>query len=374
MAVPPELRTQVLLELSRDDLISYFEGTQDPLINDPYFWSKRAAQDFGITPDQFINANPVEATIPTTPYQRWIQILSRDNVVKGSQQFLTISECVYRAIKDGRDELAEYFLALPEARDKDGNIKYRISNAPLYAGLEMANQKWVDFGNSKISGTTAEGRYNSEDLARAMGRGGSIRMLPKGTFEIEADNYAIGIYEGGYNFDYNYTDDRTPDSVKELATIDNILSYEGDASDNGPRLGYILARKGDLDEIRHHLPRLPLNHIRMIVRYAVESNNREMFEVVWPRFVRKSRPERPYFHIKMSAKPSSLLAEVFDQAGIGVDDEDYNVYQYGFTNRATYEYTKQRLGKEFDIYLDGEEDRARQEGEEEGTEEGEDEE
>ena len=339
MTVPPELRNLVLLDLNYSDLIIYFESTNDPIIHDETFWKDKAERDLGISSDQFLHPNPVEAMIPARGHQRYIQIVSRDRVIKGSEQFLGIMECLYKSIKDGSSALPEYFLALPLIHDDTGEISEGVQMAVLYAGLELGSKFWVD---RAIGFRHFYWDQDFGPISRAAGRGGSLRLLDR-KFRLATLGYCIGTTEDGY-----LINKETPEfGIDDLRKYEVLQTKEDLNLLSEKELGEVLAKVFTLAEIKayltdpvnlNHLGRHRIDTFVELLREALRLGYVDIAEYATSRF----DPEIE-IDIDLSSKPTSFLAQVIEKyPRIRFMTADVlNVLELGFVNPATFLFLKE---------------------------------
>ena len=338
MAIPPELRNLVLLDLSYSDLINYFEGTNDPVRHDETFWKDKAVKDLNISSHEFFHPNPVEAMIPAVGHQRYLQIVSRTTLVRGSEQFVTIAECLYRTIKNRNDDLAEYFMGLPLIYKDNGEVYEHIQAAIIYAALEINSKDWFERG-FELRPETWRFRPIEEPFYRAAGRGSSIALLNPQVFHLDTWGLLIGTVESGrylneqgiregegYLWKYVALQSPTPEALADLDDQD---------------LGYVLARIGDLELIKRYRAEgnLDITETSMIqiLKYALMVGRTDMGEYALNLIDLETRLE-----IELSSKPTSLLARITEERpNISIDPFNVlPVLEYGFVNPATFKFLR----------------------------------
>ena len=116
-ALPSELIEQILSYVDYDPLIVLLR-TIDPLFQlDGAFWVEKANVDFNISRTRFWNPNPMDALgldVKTSNYPRfrYVQLASRKGVVRGSETFLSLEQCIIRAHQPRNHSLMDYFTDL----------------------------------------------------------------------------------------------------------------------------------------------------------------------------------------------------------------------------------------------------------------------
>lgn len=123
--LPPELSEEVLLQSSYHTIILQLRSLPQLISTlGPAFWARKAQSDFDTTPEEFNNPNPIERSLfvknddntvgPATGRLRYLQILSREGVEQGSENFRTIEDCTYQTLsiapEDDQERLIAYFL------------------------------------------------------------------------------------------------------------------------------------------------------------------------------------------------------------------------------------------------------------------------
>lgn len=102
-----EARRRALLNLEYDDLLASCNiPFNKSICDDPTFWEEKAQIDYG----QSLRAVRGQKGERLTPQNKYLSLLSREDVARGSECFIDPSLCLERAIITGRDDLTDYFV------------------------------------------------------------------------------------------------------------------------------------------------------------------------------------------------------------------------------------------------------------------------
>ena len=143
MNLPPELLDQILLDADYETVIVLLVNKLITL--DEHFWARKARYDFGVTRSRFYHPNNYDVQLVPRDDQafnqlRYVQIASRFSVVYGSEAFISLQECLIRAVKIKDKSLIDYFIARCRELGYDG-VEYGqrslLKGALLNADLEL---------------------------------------------------------------------------------------------------------------------------------------------------------------------------------------------------------------------------------------------
>ena len=338
MAVPPELRQEVLFHLDYPALLTYFESTHDPLQDDPLFWQAKALVDFDVSSHDFHHPNAIEAEIPVEGHQRYIQILSRDETIKGSEQFLTLAECCYDSVKRSDDVLIDYFVSL--ITDSEGDrIRLTTLSGLLYGALETQNTKWVNYVLSHIDLNLLD----SETVSRAMGRSGNVAQLKGSPIRTQVHGMLVGMGEAGIGLHQTQHRSFINDDEGEIFVATVIGRTQPVDNLNEIEMGRVLPRIGTLVDIQRAVDDGLIDEYGFtdLMSYALRFNDRPLYDYL----MSLNRRWNETVYVLLSSKPSSLLAEFLDTTiPRQISSAPEHVLDQGFINRATYLYVLTNVG------------------------------
>ena len=111
LSLPCELIELVCLEANFDVLKELFRSRVVPLLDDEVFWARKAHKDSGFPKDRYGRRSLVEQeiAIPNFLMIRYVEVVSRRGIVSDSMLFLSLRECLRRAVKIGNESLISHF-------------------------------------------------------------------------------------------------------------------------------------------------------------------------------------------------------------------------------------------------------------------------
>ena len=95
-----------LLDLDYEDILRSCDVNDESqaICADPVFWEDKAQRDYETSLRQ------VESERDLEPREKYLAILSENDVARGSEEFVDSRECLRRAIATGRSDLCQYFV------------------------------------------------------------------------------------------------------------------------------------------------------------------------------------------------------------------------------------------------------------------------
>lgn len=152
------------------------------------FWIEKANKQFGITADEFRQPGGVPTELD--PSQRYLEILSENDVDIGSERFLSLDVCLARAVKKDDRNLIEYFIAKGAKNWDDGAaISARQGNTELA-------KYFLDLGATNLN-RTLKGAIMADDLDLVM------TILERGASAGAGAGASAGASAGGEPIDIN---------------------------------------------------------------------------------------------------------------------------------------------------------------------------
>src|SRR5947208_156334 len=104
--LPYELLTKIVTNLKYEEILDLCRVNKlwNLLCKDDDFWRQKAFLDFGIEPLQF-NDTLLDSQ------QRYLQIYSRFNVMRGSEKFKALNRCLNDSVVKGNLKQVKYFIS-----------------------------------------------------------------------------------------------------------------------------------------------------------------------------------------------------------------------------------------------------------------------
>lgn len=126
--LPPEVFFNILIKLPYQNIITYCSTNKvaNTVCEDNFFWQQKANFDFGILAREFNETN----LTAELRYIEYLTIIGKD-VVPGSENFIEVDTCLYRAAFNNNIPLINYFMT------KGGDKNYAAKGAAGAGNMEL---------------------------------------------------------------------------------------------------------------------------------------------------------------------------------------------------------------------------------------------
>ena len=338
LEVPSELRTLIVVQLDYSDILNYLEGTDDPLREDRYLWSLLAERDLGVSEFEFNNPHEVEAVIPTTASERYLQIVSRDRIVRGSEQFRALGQCCHGAIMENNMMLLDYFLDL---FDKGKAQDWSLTSSLMKSAFQAGRPDLVDRFEARAPGFS----YSNQELTIQAAIAGRLDLLRKirRIAHIMSEDVLTGLIIGGSNLDY-----RNRNALEAHLYVNGHLDLDDVLMEHR---GLALGLEGDMDKITRARDQNLIGAQAMgpLLTQGLKRGQEDLVLFALERL------DRQFVHqitILMGSRPSYFLSMVLDrieEKGIkliyGVDYLTGYLYNDGLRDLTTAQFINGRCRK-----------------------------